>query len=452
MDARPSLQIRADQRMALLPQMLQSIEILQLAAVDLVARVAEECERNEALELAHELDGVEWPQPERKRAADDDDSWRPARPTGDVDGKIAFLANIEDSTEDLLEFVSQQLAWRGYDEELREAIWLLAQHLDERGLLLMSDEELDRLLPAGLGARALAGLQGLEPRGLGARSTAEALLLQIDADDPDREDLVAILGQHLPALARNKIPEVAKALDLTPEDVEALLGRLRRLETRPAAQFRSVAAEALRPDATVEFGIDGAVEVRVDDGPVPALTVNTEYAAMARDRGTDADVRRYIADKVRTARDLISAVAHRKLTLARVVGAVMEQQGAFLAHGRSAVQPLKMADVGERLGLHPSTVSRAIAGKSVQTPHGVLMLRDFFDGGDSRSGAVGRLGVKQRLQELVAAENPEQPLSDDELVSQLAKGGIKVARRTVTKYRKELSIPASWQRKRYGNR
>lgn len=455
MDARPALQLRADQRMALLPQMLQSIEILQLAAVDLVAKVAEELERNEALELAASGVEVGLPLPNDRRDPVAEDEWRPPRSRGGdgEDGKSAWLANIAaEAEDDLLEFVRRQLIWRGLEQEIADAVWLLAEHLDERGLLSLDDDELHALVPSGdLLSVALEELQSLEPRGLGARSTVEAMLLQIDPHDPDRDDLRALLEEHLPDLARNKIPVVARALGLEPADVEALVGRLQRLETRPAAPFREPAAEAMRPDAAVELGTEGGFEVRVDDASLPSLCVNPDYESMARDRATESEVRDYVRDKVRSARELITAVAHRNKTLLRVVAAVMERQGPFLERGRAGIQPLKMADVAEALELHASTVSRAIAGKSVQTPHGVMMLRDFFDGGDSGAGA-GRLGIKDRLQQVVAEEDPARPFSDDELVSQLRDRGIKVARRTVTKYRKELAIPASWQRKRFGNR
>jgi RNA polymerase sigma-54 factor len=207
----------------------------------------------------------------------------------------------------------------------------------------------------------------------------------------------------------------------------------------------------VRPDAYVWLH-NGAVQATLDDEALPDLFVNEQYAALAGDRRTEREVRDYLRPKLRSARDLIEAVAQRKATLLRVVKAVMQEQLAFLAKGRTALRPLRMSEIADRLELHTSTISRTIAGKYVQTDRGVFTLREFFDGGRIDAAPAegqGRMAVAQQITELVAAEDKLRPLSDDELVTALAERGVQVARRTVAKYRGEHGIPSSYLRRRF---
>ena len=202
---------------------------------------------------------------------------------------------------------------------------------------------------------------------------------------------------------------------------------------------------------------DGQVQVAVDHLALPVLGINEDYEVMAGAAQTEKDVRRYLRGKLQSARELIFAIQQRKATLARVGAAIISRQRDFLTHGRSAIRPMKMADVADQLGLHTSTVSRAIAGKYMQTDQGIFSLREFFDGArghgpDGRVGSTGRMAVKEHVKQLLGAEDASKPMSDDEVVSHLRARGIQIARRTVSKYRQELGIPSSWQRKRFGTK
>ena len=355
--------------------------------------------------------------------------------------------------ETLLEVVREQLAFRGVPSLLADAVVQLAMQLDDRGLLPFRLEQLAAELevPPDLLAQALEVLQSLEPRGIGARDPIEAMLLQLHGD-PDLPVIERLLRDHLAELGRNKLPDVARAEHLTLEDLHSLLDRIKTLNPRPAAGFQLADVGPLRPDAFVWLN-DGTVQVAVDDASLPDLQVNAEYAALCADRGTAREVRDYLRPKLRSAKDLIDAVQQRQATLLRVVQAVMAEQRPFLAKGRSAIRPLRMSDIADQLGVHTSTVSRAIAGKFVQTDRGVFKLRDFFDG--SRLDATpaeghGRMAVDQQIADLVAAEDKQAPLSDDDLVAELGRRGVQVARRTVAKYRQQLGIPSSYLRRSYG--
>jgi RNA polymerase sigma-54 factor len=433
--------------------------VLQLATADLLQKVAAELQQNETLEAAVRP-AAEPPPVAPPRAAESFDDgvtpWRRGGGGDDEDGKSAFLANVPARPPSLPEHVRDQLAFRAAPPLLAEAVQLLVEHLDERGLLPFELVELaERLdVPLELLTEARALLATLEPRGLGAPDPVAAMLAQAQGD-PDLPRMERLLREHLDELARNKLPDVARALAIPLDELRELLDRMRDLNPRPAAAFHDAAEPPLRADAYAWLH-DGAVCVAVDDASLPDLQVSAEYAALARDRGTAPEVRAYLKPKLRSARDFIDAVAHRQATLLRVVDAVLRAQVAFLQKGATAIKPLRMADVAGQLGMHASTISRAIAGKSVQTDRGVFRLRDFFDGGRAEADGPdgegqGRLAIAQRIAELVAAEDKARPLSDDELVERLAAAGIRCARRTVTKHRRQLGLPSSYLRRRYGD-
>src|SRR5262245_17557323 len=445
---------RQEQRAALLPQMLQSIEVLQLATEDLMQFLEQEVEANETLELRP----APPPEPELEKgpAVEREDSgweeWRRG-PAGDgEDRKQAFLENVPASTTTLVDFVGQQLAFRSVPPVLASAVLALAAHLDDRGLLPFSIEaiaaEVD--LPSALLQQAHDVLRTLEPRGIGAADPVEAMLLQAQGD-PDLESIERLLHTHLEALSRNKLPDVARAMGLPLEELHALLLRMRELNPHPGAEFSGRSGVPLRPDAYAWLR-DGVVQTALDDAWMPDLRINAEYEAMAGDGTTPREVRDYLRRKLRSARELIEAVSNRQHTMLRVVQAVMREQAAFLAKGRTAIRPLRMSEIADRLQMHTSTVSRAIAGKHVQTDRGVFRLRDFFDGGRIHAepaAGQGRMAVAQQIADIVAAEDKQTPLSDDDLVAALAGRGVQAARRTVTKYRKELGIPSSYLRRRF---
>jgi len=445
---------RQEQRLALLPQMLQSIEVLQMATTDLLQFLELEAERNETLELREaQPPDPEMPEPAKLAREDDGESWRP-RTAEDGDGKRAFLESIADSAESLVDFVREQLAFREVPDDLASTVVRLCEHLDDRGLLPFSLGELasEFDLPLDLLEEAHAELQALEPRGIGAADPVSAMLLQAN-DDPDLGIIDRLLRVHLDALGRNRLPEVARDLGLSIDELQDVLVRMKGLNPRPASEFAGEIAAPIRPDAYVVYR-DGRVHVSLDERALPGLGIDAEYAALASDPGAAADVKDYLRPKLRLARDLISALEQRQETLLRVVRAVMEQQLQFLQRGRTAIVSLRMSEIASVVELHTSTVSRAIAGKHVATEFGLFRLRDFFDGGrlngsDARAGQ-GRMGVVQQVADLVEAEDKSVPLSDDDLSRALQAKGLHAARRTIAKYRKELGIPSSYRRRRFG--
>ncbi len=428
------------QEMLLQPRMLQSIEVLQLPTQDLLAWLQRQAEENEALVI------VPPERPLSRAATDAHDELlqaHAARPAG------------------LVEELMRQLDAAGHPADLDAWARFLVGQLDARGLLVATDEVLaalavDAELPlsgtrggATLLARAIAAVQDLEPRGVGARNGVEALLLQLDPNDPDYALLCRLLEDFLTELARGRADAVAEAMGLDSADLARLLGCLRELDLSPAADMEAPEAPLVPDLVVLPVAEEDGFRLELVRGELPEVHIDADVERLAKDRDTAVPDRKYLRGKLERARWIQDALRERGETLLRVAEAVFSRQRGFLAVGPRALSPLRMSDVADELGLATSTVSRAVAGKYVQTPHGVQPLRLFFQASASEDGAApARDAVRDTLRDLVAAEDPSAPLSDDQLVERLNALGIAVARRTVAKYRKELGIASSYERRR----
>jgi RNA polymerase sigma-54 factor len=431
------------QEMLLLPRMLQSIQILQLPGLELESYLRQAAEENEAL-LVTEPERAE-PLPRervrlRREATAEHDEW---------------LQNQPDRRTNAKQSLDEQVLLLELDAAVRAWVVFLVESLDERGFLTQSDDELLAQANAeGLAGgrdeleRALAVVRQLEPRGIGARSAVEALLMQLDPTDPDFDALRRLLFEFLDDVAKNKLPSVAKAMGTTISELRELLARLSELDPRPGASEGSDAAPGLVPDVAVDPTPDGGFEVRVDRSAWPTVEIDAGIATLARDKRQSRDVRGYLRGKLDRARWIVDAVEHRGRTLVSIAQALFRHQRAFLEHGPGHLAPLKMTDLAAEIGLHTSTVSRAVAGKYVQTPWGILPLRHFFQSAGS-DGDTARDDVRDAVKRVFEGEDPARPLSDDEVVTAMKQRGIDLARRTVAKYRKELGIASSYRRRQY---
>jgi len=440
-----TLQQSLGQHQLLLPRMLQSIEVLQLPALELESWLRAQVESNEALELV---------EPEQAPAARGHArSRRGGREASEAHDEM--LRNLPDRSAGLVQRVSEELALLEDDEAVLAWVRFLVECLDERGFLTCDDQTLLRLgREQGLAAeplllaRAIERLQSLEPRGLGARGPVHALLLQLDPEDPECALLRSLLVDFLDELARNKLPAVARALGVSLSDLQRLIGRLSELDPAPAAALHEQTSPPLRPEVVVEATQEG-FELRLERSELAALRLDKDVERLARDRHQTSEVRRYLRGKLDRARWLIEALEQRERTLLRVAGAAFARQRAFLEHGPGHFVPLRMSALAKELGLHVSTVSRAVAGKHAQTPWGIVPLRQLFPGPAGDDTESARDDVLRAVRALVEAEDRGAPLSDDEIAAALARRGWRLARRTVAKYRRELGLESSYRRRRY---
>ena len=464
---------RMEQRLRMAPQIIQSIEILQLPLMALQERIQQEQMENPVLEMEElqpepadlpltKAEDAEVNDDFRRVEAVEDDFHDYFRQTSsrtygggdDRDEKIEALQNTPGRRPSLREHLSDQVRFMDLSDRRREVCMALINNLDRDGRLPFALDEVAESLdhpatPTDVEA-ALKVVQSLDPAGVGARDLAECLLLQIDPDDPDYDLQRQIILHHLPDIEGNRIPKIAKDLGRDIEDVKSAVGAICLLHPAPGRLHDNEVVPLVSPDAFVEL-VEDHYEVRLEDSFLPRLRISEEYRDMLGDRSGNADTRQFLQKKMDSARWLIDSIAQRRRTILKVSSEIVRAQQAFLDHGLSHLRPLKMQEVADTVGIHVATVSRAIRHKYIQTPRGLFPMKFFFTGGTKSSeGEVQTWdAVKQRITEMVAAEDKANPLSDDDIVVKLSEGGITLARRTVTKYRKALRIPASRQRRSY---
>ena len=286
---------------------------------------------------------------------------------------------------------------------------------------------------------------------IGARDLRECLVLQIDALGFETPLLRAIVTDHLEDLQQNRLPRIAKATGSSIEDVKDAIETLRGLDPNPGAGYGQSRAAVITPEVIVE-DVDGDYEVRLDRQRVPEIRLSPAYRELVQKAQEGDGVREWIKKRLESARWFIDAVSQRQSTLERISNVIFTRQRDFLDRGVRALHPLRMQEVADEVGVHISTVSRAVSGKYAQTPRGIYPLKFFFTGGTTKeTGEVeSQASIKQRIADLVGQEDPDHPLSDDQIAAQLEeRHNIKIARRTVTKYRKALGIGSSSQRRKF---
>ena len=263
------------------------------------------------------------------------------------------------------------------------------------------------------------------------------------------EELKTLISNHLEDLEHNRLPQIERKTGYSIEVIKDALEHLRKLNPKPGAAFTSTYVQPVQPDVFVELIEGGKYKVRLEDGHTPNLFISPYYRKLLTSTDTDEKTREYIKRKINSAQWLIESIEQRRNTLTRVAQAIVDHQTEFLNKGPESIEPLKMQQIADKVGVHVTTVSRAVDDKWIQTPRGIFPLKRFFVGGTvSAAGEeVAWDTVRMKLQEVIDKEDKANPLSDDDLVQELHKHGLTVARRTVTKYRKAMDIPSSRQRR-----
>ena len=461
------LQQSLSQQQTLAPQMRKSLEILQAGTLELSQLVRQALETNPVLEDLTESISLdeEGPDPEEADSLDylnqTDDDWRERTI---LDGKSSPWTSEDEERrqriyesivgpETLQQHLQRQLDLSMVDPEIREAGQAILGNLDDRGFLDLPAKTLGirmGLRPEHI-ERALALVQSFDPAGIGANGIPESLLLQLERSGGKDTLDYRIVRDHLEDLARKRHPQIARALGMTVERVAEAAARIGRLTPNPGGEYDPTGNPYILPDVVIERDDDGNWYARLTGEHLPNLRINDFYKDMIGKTGTDAKARQFLRDQIRDGRSLIHAISLRQETILAIAHKLIEHQPAFLHKGHRHLRPLTMSDIADELSLHATTISRAVAGKYVFTPHGLMEMRAFFATGYQTSDGteVSNAGVREALQRLITAENPSKPLSDEFLMKALDQQGIKVARRTVAKYREQLSILPSHLRKTF---
>jgi len=463
--------------MVLAPQLRQSLEMLQLPILELRTMIQQEIEKNPTLEeVPIETETVEIEKLAAQESAEQfkalnfdkefealakiDEEWRDYffqdrdnRPysTEDAEKRQFFMDSLPQK-ESLQEHLLSQLNLAGLTESVRQIGELIIGNINDDGYITGSLEELAQ--SGGTDVQhledVLSVIQDFHPTGIGARDLKECLLIQLERTGIDNPLAVNIVRDHLDKLAGKKFTEIAKALKVTPEEVQQAAKLIATLDPKPGRIYSSEVATYISPEVVVQK-INGEYVIILNDDQLPHLRISKNYIDLMKDESTKPEVKSYIRERIRSSAFMIKSIHQRQKTIFRIASEIVTTQTGFLDHGISNLKPLTMAQVAAKVGVHETTVSRAVSGKYMQTPVGLFEMKYFFTPGiktaDGRE--ISNKTVKDIIDGLVANEDPDKPLSDQELMEKLKEQGINIARRTIAKYRLVLHIPPSHLRKSY---
>jgi RNA polymerase sigma-54 factor len=494
------LRQRQTQSLVLAPQLRHSLKILQVAALDLRSVIQEELQSNPTLEeLPMEGVSLDKPaDPEHSAAADAESGSSPiaeATPPADHsdtkreeldfsrDKEFEILGKLDEDWRDHMASVGGSQPYTSEDAERRQhffdslvsetslqehlmqqaemadlsppalaAMRHLVGSLDDRGFLTQSpsDVALQTGLPLESVQEALKVLKTFDPPGIGAQNLADCLLAQLSAKGRGTSLAGRMIRDHFDLLTRRRIPELARKLGADADDVQSAIEEIGKLDPAPGRRFAEDNNRVVVPDVTVEKDGD-EWKIQLNSDYIPRLRISSTYRDLIAKGTLSKEERDYLRERMRSGKFLIDSIEQRQRTIERITREIIKAQEPFFENGVSHLKPLTMTQIAEVVGVHETTVSRAIANKFIKTPHGVFDFKYFFTPGyQADSGAsVSNTSVKEMIADLISIEDKAAPLSDQELVAKLQEKGITIARRTVAKYREELGILPSNLRRDY---
>ncbi len=483
-------QMRMEQKMKLAPHMIQSMEILQLPIMALQERIEQEINNNPVLEVEEPAGGEEAATQEEAEPQEDklmektlvvgedvnkqEDFERlesldgefvdymsqsgtfKSIPDDEPDKKQEMIKNTEDFSKSLYEHLMEQWGLVEADEAVKKAGEAIIDYIDERGYLTVRIEQLYSSDKKDFTLedlhKALKLVQTLEPTGVGARDLKECLLIQMEQSSKDMSFEKKLVSEHMDGLLENHLPEIAKKMSCTIDDIKRAIENLSKLDTSPGLQISQQRNNIIKADVIVEQDENGEFIVRLADSDLPSLRISQYYQNMAKTQKVNEKARKFLQNNIRSAQWIIEAIAQRRNTLLKVARSIVKNQKEFFEKGQLHLKPLPMSKVAQEVGVHLATVSRAVSGKYIQCGWGLLPLRKFFSGGidDHNGNEQSWEAVRVKLQMIIDGEDKASPLSDDKICKKLTEMGVpNLARRTVAKYRKLMNIPPARMRKKY---
>jgi RNA polymerase sigma-54 factor len=476
---RAGLELRLSQQLRLSPQLRQALKLLQLSQTELDVELREQLESNPVLEM----DEAELPATAETAAVADSESTTPEKPTETPEGEADYEGDLDYAPEapdaewsksgsgdsdadpidwaaappdDLCAHLLWQLQLSPISERDRAIAVAIIEALDHDGYLRVDIDEIATTLAPELVVAhdeieaVRHRVQRFDPTGVASRDLRDCLLVQLDLLDPATPALAiarALIADHIERLPKTDRTQLARQIDTDEATIGTALALIRSLDPKPGGRFDASPPEYIQPDAyAVREGDEWHVLLHNDRGN--QLRINRDYMRLAKEAGREA--RSYLRGCLQEARWLLRALEQRQQTLFRVSSAIVEAQRDFLDHGPQAMRPLMLKDIAVKLGLHESTISRTVARKYLHTPRGLIELRHFFStgytGGDD--GDAAATAVRAVIGEIIGQEDATKPLSDQAIAVLLKQRGLKVARRTVAKYREQLRIAPSHERRR----
>ena len=490
---------RMSQQMVLSPQLQQSLALLQAPVLELKAMVEQELQQNPVLEeapvmeidmddredrdgsLARMADPAEPPADLRfdpategnstepvdqfdadlQRVLQLDQEWRdffsstntPVRSDPEEEERRQFMLDSLAVETSLQEELLDQVRTAEITETEREVAEMLVGNIDDSGFLQSAMDSLSASsgFPLTELERALRLIQTFHPAGVGARDLRECLMLQLERLGKADSLEYRMLRDHMEALGKRRFPEIARHLGVTAAEAQDLAANIARLDPKPGRQYSSSPDQYVVPEVTVIESADGQWVVTTANDFLPQIRISNTYKDLLSLAETSSEVREYVREKIKSGKFLIKSLQQRQSTILSIAQEIVKRQGEFMRNGVAHLRPMTMLQVAEVVGVHETTVSRAVSGKFMTTPQGIFEMKYFFTSGLATASGeqISNKSVKTALAELIANESKSAPLSDEDLVARLKSQGTMIARRTVAKYRAELGVLPSHLRKVY---
>jgi len=485
------LHLRLAQKLVMTPTLQQAIKLLQVSRLELEQALTQEVQTNPLLEVVEEAPAEDEAAAEPSRTEVDGTpaasgesaqsapvpSERSGEAYKEVELEALFSNYLQDSPstaatweedEDtplanapapevsMYEALSEQLGLAFIPAGLRPVCESVIGNLDRDGYLRVGEAELAAQLGISVEVveQAIVAVQGLEPPGIGARTLQECLAIQLrrdlrTAEDQHRKLALRIVEEVFTDFLHQRWQRILRRYSIREEALRDILEVIRHLNPRPGLQLGPLENAVIEPDLDVKK-VNGAWRVFLEDEGLPRLRISPRYVRLLESRAVDGQTASYLRERMRAALWFLRSVEQRQSTIVRVADAIIKRQRDFLEHGLAGLRPLVLRDIADDIGMHESTVSRVVSNKFIATPRGVYPLKFFFHSSISHAveGDVSSVVVKQSIREMIAAEDSRRPLSDARVARQLNRQGVRIARRTVAKYREELRIPSSEQRRR----
>ncbi|MEM9689812.1 MAG: RNA polymerase factor sigma-54 [Pseudomonadota bacterium] len=457
---KPTLQLKLGQSLTMTPQLQQAIRLLQLPVLDLNAQIQEALEENIMLEM-EDLPDV--PQTSAETTAEvetikTEEQWQSQTSERGQDsgwnGEGRPISEFADeSGQTLFDHLIWQLEMGDFTERQSVIGEAIIDAINDDGYLTATLDDIASVVSTEFETMpdeilaALKRVQGLDPVGIGARDLSECICLQLSQLSPDTPGLALaklIAADHLDQVASRAYPEMKRSLRVSDDDLHEALSLVRGCNPRPGQAVSPAAAEYVIPDVFVRK-VDGRWQVEISPTGIPRLSVNQQYAKLLRGSSDHAVLR----SQLQEARWLIRSLEIRNDTLMKVATSIVARQTEFLEHGDEAMKPMVLRDIAEEIGMHESTISRVTTSKYMHTPRGVFEFKYFFSShlSTAAGGDQSSTSVRAKIRKFIAAEDPAKPLSDSKIANLLKDEGIKVARRTVAKYRESMNIASSSERR-----
>jgi len=481
---KPALQLKISQSLTMTPQLQQAIRLLQLSSLDLQAEIQEALESNPLLEVDNEAEtgtGAEEAvaSSQSETNADSDTSeilqqekmdelvvdtqwedWGFSGASSSFRNDEEFPEYQGETTESLRDKILWQLDMMPLSETDRAIAMILVDAMDDRGYIqvcpedvvdIMLDEDGDESITVAEVMAILHLIQSFEPAGIGARDLRECLALQLrrrESDDPIVRQALKMVEQDFDKLSARNYKALMRKYKINEEQLRQIMALIQSLDPRPGGQLVEPAPQYIVPDVFVRKNEHGQWVVELNPDNAPKLRINSVYASLIK-RANDSADNVFLKNNLQEAKWFIKSLMSRNETLLKVAKTIVDKQIGFFEYGEEAMKPLVLADVASEVNMHESTISRVTTQKYMHTPRGIFELKYFFSShvGTAAGGECSSTAIRAVIKKLIANENPKKPLSDSKIATLLNEQGIKVARRTVAKYREAMSIPPSNERK-----